>query len=154
MLAGLMFSQSKLERAEELERQALGTMSKLLAPAHPDVALCTQFLTQVLLKRGRPAEARRLMESCLATQSKTEDADNVALAWSRSLLGQCLLQERETAAAETLLVGSVEYLLADATFARSRKHMALKATIDALTANGKRDEASGLQARLDSLSRK
>ncbi|MFN8179717.1 MAG: serine/threonine-protein kinase [bacterium] len=154
LLAGLLFSQTKLEPAEALERQALDTATKSLGASHPDVALYSQFLAQVLLERGRPVEAQKVVESCMAGQSRAKDVDQVSRAWSRNLLGQCLLAEGHAAPAETLLVGSVEALVADAAFARSRKQAALRATVAALTTLGKRDAAAPFQARLDSLAQR
>ena len=151
MLAGLMFSQKKYDEAEALEREALDNLSKNLEPSHPDRALFSQFLTQVLLKRGRYAEARKVMEECLANQSQAPNVDPVGLAWSRSLLGQSILREGNAAAAETLIVGSVEPLLADATFARSRKREAVQATVDVLTTLNKENEASQYRPRLEEL---
>jgi serine/threonine protein kinase/tetratricopeptide (TPR) repeat protein len=152
LLAGLLYRTSKLDEAEDMERGALETNRKLLGPSHPDVTRFSQFLTQVLLARGKAAEAKELMESCLAGQRQATDPDPVSLAWSRSLLGQSLLHGGDAAAAETLLVDSVEPLLADATFARSSKRAALRGAVEALHALGRPDRAAGFQAQLDSLS--
>jgi serine/threonine protein kinase len=151
MLAGLMFSQKKYAEAEALEREAIAGVSKNLAPSHPTCALYRQFLTQVLLKRANYSEARKVMEDCLACQSQATDPDPVALAWSRNLLGQSILRDGNAAAAETLIVGSVETLLADATFARSRKWEAVQATVDVLSTLQKEEEASKYRPRLDEL---
>jgi hypothetical protein len=91
------------------------------------------------------------MEDCLACQSQATDPDPVALAWSRNLLGQSILRDGNAAAAETLIVGSVETLLADATFARSRKWEAVQATVDVLSTLQKEEEASKYRPRLDEL---
>ncbi|HET9888177.1 MAG TPA: tetratricopeptide repeat protein, partial [bacterium] len=151
MLAGLMYSEKKFDEAEKLEREAIAIQSKNLEPSHPDRALYNQFLTQVLLKRGRYGEARRVMEDCLACQSNASDSDPVALAWSRNLLGQSMLRNGNPAVAETLIVGSVETLLADATFAKSRKCEAVQATVDVLAALRKENEASKYRTQLAEL---
>jgi serine/threonine protein kinase len=153
LLAGLLFRRSKLEEAEEMERRALETNRKLLGAAHPDVARFSQFLAQVLLARGKAAEAKALMDSCLAGQRQATDPDPVSLAWSRSLLGQSLLRAGDAAAAETLLVDSVELLMADATFAKGSKRAALRGAVEALHALGRPEGAVGFQVQLDSLSR-
>jgi hypothetical protein len=146
-----MFSEKKYDEAEKLEREAIVIQSKNLEPNHPDRALYHQFLTQVLLKRGSYGEARKVMEDCLAGQSKATDSDPVALAWSRNLLGQSMLREGNPAVAETLIVGSVETLLADATFAKSRKCEAVQATVDVLTTLHKESEATKYRTQLAEL---
>ena len=151
MLAGLMFSQKRYEEAEVLEREALENAAKNLEPSHPLRTLYSQFLTQVLLKSGRYEEARKVMEESLVHQSQATTADPVGMAWSRNLLGQSLLRGGNAAAAETLIVGSVETLTADATFARSRKREAVQATVDVLTVLHKDSEAMQYQPRLEEL---
>jgi hypothetical protein len=94
------------------------------------------------------------MAQCLTAQRSAKDVDPVLLAWSESLLGQCLLREGNPAGAESLLVSSVEPILADKSTGNQRKRDTLDATIAALTAVGKREEASRMQARLDELAGK
>jgi len=151
MLAGLMYSRKNYPEAEKLEREALDNLMRHLEPSHPDIAVYSQFLTQVLFRQGKYAEAREVMERSLACQMKATDQDPVGLAWSRNLLGQSLLHGGNAAAAETLIVGSVETLLADATFQQRWKGDALQATVDVLTTLKKENEASAYRTRLAEL---
>ncbi|MGQ0721981.1 MAG: tetratricopeptide repeat protein [Candidatus Eiseniibacteriota bacterium] len=153
LLAGLMYRVSRLEEAADLERRALETNRKLLGPSHPDVARFSQFLATVLLARGETGGARELMETCLAGQRQATDPNPVLLAWSRNLLGQCILRAGDAAAAETLLVDSVEPLMADAAFAKGSKRTALRSAAEVLEALGRPEQAAAFHAQIDSLAR-
>lgn len=148
MIAGISWERGELAEAEALERRALATATRSLGPGHSTVVLYSQFLAQILLRRGEPEKARTLIEACLVHQNAANPVDEIGVAWSQNLIGQSLLRKGDESAAQPLLMGSVDVLLADPTFAKSRKRVALGAAIEVCDALGSPSEGARLRAEL------
>jgi tetratricopeptide (TPR) repeat protein len=151
-LAALLAA-SRPAEAEELARAALDVRTKSLGPAHPGTVSTAHLLAELLLEAGRAADARRVAETCLSAQREAPEPDPVQLAWSRSLLGQCLLRQGDPAAAESLLTESLDPLLNDEATGDDYRATALRAAIEALDRNGRTERAAELRARLEALPR-
>jgi eukaryotic-like serine/threonine-protein kinase len=108
-LAYVLQDKGDLTGALSLHQEALAIQKKALGNAHPDVALSLNNLAVLLCTERKPAEAEALARESLAIREKLSPAD-----WrtfnARSLLGDCLLQQKQYAAAEPLLLSGCEGL--------------------------------------------
>jgi serine/threonine protein kinase/tetratricopeptide (TPR) repeat protein len=108
-LASINDKQGRPAEAERLYREALPMGRKLLGGEHPLVAALLGNLGRLLQRAGRLAEAEPLLRECLSIREKKQP-DDWRLFNTRSLLGTCLLGQKQYVEAESLLVSGYEGL--------------------------------------------
>ena len=74
-LANIYRDDGRLEKAEELYKQAMEIREKVLSPDHPSVAAALEDYSILLRKLGRSAEADRLDERARSIR-KARDPQN------------------------------------------------------------------------------
>ena len=66
----------RLERAEQLAREAVALKQRALGPDHPDTAISLYMLAEILLERENPTESLAVASSGLAILEKHGDPDS------------------------------------------------------------------------------
>jgi serine/threonine protein kinase len=103
----LLYAQGKLPEAEALLRENLANRRKLLGTDHPFVAITLSELGTVLHEQGELAEAEGQYRQCLLIREKSLP-DTWYLFYTRSVLGGTLLEQKNYAEAEPLLLSGYE----------------------------------------------
>jgi eukaryotic-like serine/threonine-protein kinase len=109
-LGMLLHDMGRLEEAEQQIREALGIYEESLGGEHQYIASALTALCAVLNDAGRAEEGRPLIERALAIRSKDYNARHPLLASTQNVAGRNLAVLGDFAAAEPLLVDSLEIL--------------------------------------------
>ena len=151
-LAYVLQDQGKLAEAQSMHREALAIQKKLLGNEHPDAAISLESLAILLCAQGNVTEAESLARDCLAIREKLVPGDWRTFS-ARSLLGDCLLRQKQYAAAEPLLVAGCEGLKQQQERVPAEHKARLKEAGERLIrlyeATGRAEKAAGLRAELD-----
>jgi tetratricopeptide (TPR) repeat protein len=108
-IAALLQAQGKTTEAEVRLREALRIRKTKLPADRPDVAVVLARLTSTLLAQDRFADAESFARDSVDILEK-KLPKHWRTAWSRSLLGACLLGKKEYAPAEPLLLSAFDSL--------------------------------------------
>src|SRR5262249_9361616 len=108
-LALALRKEGNLSAAEAVNHQALALRIKILGEEHPDTSLSLENLATVLCDEHRYAEAEPLLRQCLAIREK-KFPNSWRTSVAQSLLGGCLLSQKNYDSAEPLLVSAYEGL--------------------------------------------
>jgi eukaryotic-like serine/threonine-protein kinase len=88
---GVMLMTGKLERAEQLARQALALKEQVLGKDHPDVAITLGSLSSILEEDGRPVEALAAADRLIEILAKNGDPESDTFAGANNSRGEALL---------------------------------------------------------------
>jgi tetratricopeptide (TPR) repeat protein len=106
-LANAVYEQGRLPEAEGLFREALAILRKYKVQEHPATATALSALATVLRGEGKFGDAEPLYRECLAIREK-----RIPDAWytfyTRTMLGDTLLEQKKFAEAEPLLISGYE----------------------------------------------
>ncbi len=132
-------------RAEEMTRKALALNRKLRGDDHPRVGDSLVQLADIVLRRGEVAEAEGLTEKALAIYRAALPADHLKIVAAESVLGEVRAAQGRFEAAEALVVGSYERMVAQKQRAPERLR-GLQAVIAVYEAWGRPEEAARYRA--------
>jgi serine/threonine protein kinase/tetratricopeptide (TPR) repeat protein len=161
-LARLLSREGQLDEAEGAFREALEIRRKVLGNEHPDVATSLDGLCSLLQKQHELGKAEKLAEAeplareCLAIREKNSGDD-----WStfdtRRMLGEILFVQKRYAEAEPLLLSGYEGMKQRESkipaVSKVRLKEALQALVQLYEVQGRSNEASQWQQKLDDFER-
>jgi serine/threonine protein kinase/tetratricopeptide (TPR) repeat protein len=149
-LAATYFRAGRADRAIPLVEQALKALRAKLGADHPHTLLVMSNLARAYLA-GQPAQAERLLREALTTREKTSPDDWLTF-YTRSMLGNSLLGQKQFGEAEPLLLQGYEGLRArEAKIPGTYKKGLAEAglwVIELYDAWGKLEEAAAWKAKL------
>jgi serine/threonine-protein kinase len=107
-LAVFYASGGEYERARPLFKEAISISEQTLGPTHPDLAITLNNYGAVLILAGGPYdEAEALLRRALAIRLDRLPPGDSRTAYTRSLLGRCLLLQKRYGEAEPELLGAL-----------------------------------------------
>ena len=116
------------ETAESLYRQVLSSLRGMFGAIHPRIADALAGLCEVLLETKRPREALSAAKESYDIRRQALHADHWHIAYSRMLVGRCLVALREFQQAEDLLLQSYPVLAQK----RGAQHRSTRTALQAL----------------------
>jgi serine/threonine protein kinase/TolA-binding protein len=106
-LARIRSAQGSLPEAEDYARRALRSHVAAVGKVHRQTGYLQASLALILERRGKYKEAEQLARDSLKTFDKTLPTDHQYVAASEHILGEVLLDTKQWAAAESVLIGAL-----------------------------------------------
>jgi serine/threonine-protein kinase len=105
-LADVLYEQGRLAEAEQLYRDALTIFDATLPASHQYVAAALVGLARIFAERGDEFRVRAFVDRAVSIWRKELPADHWRVANAQATLGLCLLNQKDYAEAERILLAS------------------------------------------------
>jgi tetratricopeptide (TPR) repeat protein len=142
-----LLKQGESARAVSELQIAADAWPAAFGPDHPGRVSAVVSLAKALRAQGKPSDAATALQSLRAWQAEREKANSPALAATDANLAEALLDAGKTAEAKKLLEQAVPILL-EAQGLAAIKKSAATALIKLYEADGQKEQAAQLQAKL------
>lgn len=150
-LAECLGLQGRLAEAETLFRETAEIARRTLGDKHPFLARPLVGLAEVLLENGAPHDARPLIDEALSIRRAAMPEDHSDIAYTRSVLGNCLAALGQYAEAESLVLDAHAKLMITQGKSGHETKKALANVARLYDGWGKPDKASTYRALLQTV---